>query len=359
MLARMDAAPSEPAVALAAQAVARRAETADEIAARTRGKGYPADWLGERIEVPTLRGVAEARLERLDYERYGVVFDRTLRICRISASGLPAAGEKIAAVRLTQPLMADPAAVAAEVARARGLFHPDPRLGDAAQITGRWYDAVGDALARRTPFDQGHMTARSQVAFGATHDDAVTSEFDSFSYANVVPQSAQSNERGQWRHVEQYIELLRNAGFRIVHFTGPVVSARDPVVDLGGDPPDRVRVPRVFWKIVLAARTGATPERAAFAFLLDDGDAVSTIVAAVREALARHRAIAAGEAEAPSPLPLPAVRWSSLREVARRAGLELGNLHAFPEPRAQGQPIASVHDVRAGAGRQDLLAPRS
>ena len=152
--------------ALAEQAVARHAETAQEITERTRGKGYPADWLGERIEVPGLRGVDESRLVRLDYERYGVVFDRTLRLCRISASGLPAAGEKIAAVRLEQPLLADVAEGAAASARLRGMFHPDPRLGDADQVTGRWYDAVGDVLARRTPFDQGHMTARSQVAFG-------------------------------------------------------------------------------------------------------------------------------------------------------------------------------------------------
>jgi hypothetical protein len=347
----------EATAALAEQAVARHAETAEEIARRTRGKGYPVDWLGERIDVPGLRGVDESRLVRLDYERYGVVFDRTLRLCRISASGLPAAGEPVAAVRLEPPATAAVAGDDAHAARLKGLFHTDPRLDDADQVTGRWYDAVGDALARRTPFDQGHMTARSQVAFGATRADAAASEYDSFAYANVVPQTAQSNEHGQWRHVEEYIELLRHAGARIVHFTGPVVRRDDPTIDLGGDPPDRVRIPRLFWKIVVADRSGATAERAAFAFLLDDGEAVTRVVASVREALTRGpaplRAVAA------EPLPLPAVRWSSVREVARRAGLEIGSLASFPEPRPGRQQIRSVADVIAGAGHQDLRAPRS
>ena len=106
-----------------------------------------------------------------------------------------------------------------------------------------------------------------------------------------------------------------------------------------------------------ADRAGASTERAAFAFLLDDGEAVTRVVASVREALARRPDGLRAAADAP--LPLPAVRWSSLREVARRAGLELGPLGSFPEPRPGSRAIRSVADVIGGAGRQDLRAPRS
>ena len=91
-------------------------------------------------------------------------------------------------------------------------------------------------------FSRGHMTRRMDPDWGSAKE-AILADADTFHATNAAPQVQKFND-GLWGEIEDYV--LANCGrdrMRISVFTGPVFSARDPVIH-------GVQVPLEFWKIV-------------------------------------------------------------------------------------------------------------
>lgn len=122
------------------------------------------------------------------------------------------------------------------------------RLDRRIDITHQW----GPALykADKSDFDKGHMTKREDVQWGRGDKEARAGALSTFYYTNAVPQHGNLNQR-IWRKLEDYIlkKEARKRGSRICAFTGPVLSADDPVFTTEVDD-ERVQIPVLFWKVV-------------------------------------------------------------------------------------------------------------
>lgn len=123
---------------------------------------------------------------------------------------------------------------ASEIGRTTNKFHADNRLpaGDGAELSDY----------RRSGFDRGHMTPSGDAA-------TVAAQEQTFTLANVVPQTAALNE-GIWTGVEMAVRHLaqRDGGVYIV--TGP--AFRDSKQGIGRD----VLVPSSTWKAVYDPHVG-------------------------------------------------------------------------------------------------------
>lgn len=86
------------------------------------------------------------------------------------------------------------------------------------------------------------MTRREDPVWGAD-SEAATGNADSMHVTNVVPQMQPFNA-GLWLGLEDYaLDHAREDDMRIAVFTGPFLTARDPV-RFG------VRIPVRFWKVI-------------------------------------------------------------------------------------------------------------
>lgn len=99
----------------------------------------------------------------------------------------------------------------------------DPRLSDDMQ--------TGERLYARNDIDRGHLARRASAVWGETRAEAAQANMDTFFYTNAAPQASTFNQGLElWLGLETY--LLENAADyarRLVVFTGPIFSDRDPV----------------------------------------------------------------------------------------------------------------------------------
>ncbi|MGI4939942.1 MAG: DNA/RNA non-specific endonuclease [Janthinobacterium lividum] len=124
---------------------------------------------------------------------------------------------------------------AAGQTRRVNLFHPDYTLSaeDRAELA----DYV------RSGFDRGHMTPSGDMP------DPVAQQ-QSFSLANIVPQTAQLN-RGVWQRIESAVRTLVKRGGEAYVVTGPAFQGAD-LQQIGG----HVLVPTSTWKAIYIPATG-------------------------------------------------------------------------------------------------------
>ncbi len=122
--------------------------------------------------------------------------------------------------------------------RREGDFQPDDRLppADQAQL----------ADYRRSGFDRGHMTPSGDMPGEAA-------QAQSFSLANMVPQTAQLN-RGLWEGVESAVRHLAEQRGGLYLVTGPAFYGRQ----INAVGPDGVLVPTSTWKAVYDPAAGRT-----------------------------------------------------------------------------------------------------
>ncbi|WP_239479407.1 DNA/RNA non-specific endonuclease [Lichenicola cladoniae] len=115
-----------------------------------------------------------------------------------------------------------------------GRFHADDRLppADQAQL----------ADYRRSGFDRGHMAPSGDMP-------GETAQQQSFSLANMVPQTAELN-RGIWAGLEEAIRNLANKDGELYLVTGPAFHG----TELRSIGPDGVLVPTSTWKAVYDPR---------------------------------------------------------------------------------------------------------
>lgn len=127
----------------------------------------------------------------------------------------------------------------------QGEFHPDDRLplADQAQL----------ADYRRSGFDRGHMTPSGDMP-----DEAAQEQ--SFSLANIVPQTAQLN-RGVWERIETEVRNLAIRQGELYVVTGVTFQGQQ-LQSIG---PNGVLVPSATWKAVYDPRA-----RGAGAYLCDN-----------------------------------------------------------------------------------------
>ena len=152
-------------------------------------------------------------------------------------------------------------------------WKPDPRLPIESQIEDvEFYDPA-------KKFDRGHLVRRDDVAWGETMEEEEFGNSDSFHWTNCTPQHEHFNRdmfqyNGLWGQVENHI--AHEAGFlqnKLIVLAGPVLDANDPERDFGSG--IKVKVPIVFWKVVVAVENfPANPALRAYGFLLDQTKAI-------------------------------------------------------------------------------------
>ncbi len=159
-----------------------------------------------------------ARTSSLCYQEYAVLASGITRGALWSAEHLTAA--ELATARTTKRV---------------NLFHADDNLpaDDRAELA----DYV------RSGFDRGHMTPSGDMS------DATAQE-ESFSLANVVPQTTKLNG-GIWERIESAVRGLARSAGSVYVVTGPTFQGVN-LEQIGG----RVLVPSATWKAVYVPSTG-------------------------------------------------------------------------------------------------------
>lgn len=206
----------------------------------------------------------------------------------------------------------------------REKWFPDPRLAPQYQLSDRFY--TNDSGA----FDKGHIVRRDDVAWGRTYEEVRRANGDTYHVTNCSPQVAQYNQsqRGQdnWGDLENLV-LGEAADERLCVFAGPILDPNDEIFagrDTDGAPL-RTRIPRAFWKVVVAKVEQGV---AAYAFVLDQDLSGVDLEFVVSENF-RRRMIAISELERRTGLRFPPIvrdndQFDDDRgmEVAFRAGIE-------------------------------------
>jgi endonuclease G, mitochondrial len=246
------------------------------LSART---GYNEEFLGVRVAAPTV--VDTSVVSQLDdgshvlpYEHFSIVVDKNRRLALFTASNVDAAPGR----KKPEP--------GHDYTR-KGLgglgkndkekWFTDPRIPAVHQLPNRFYDKD------RASFDKGHIVRREDVAWGESFDEVRRANGDTYHVTNCSPQVAAFNQAAQdglWGQLENLIiEQAKTERYSL--FTGPVFAADDPLFrGVDDEGVVLVRVPRRFWKIVVA-RQG--DDIATFAFILEQDLSGTELEFAVEE----------------------------------------------------------------------------
>ncbi|MGH3132430.1 MAG: DNA/RNA non-specific endonuclease [Gaiellaceae bacterium] len=227
--------------------------------------GYDDRFLGLLVPLPTVTD--ESVVSRLDdgthvvpYEHFSAVVNKDRRLALFTASNVDA----------------DPSRKEPELGKdysRNGLagltnkddekWFTDPRIPALHQLPDRFF------TKDRKSFDRGHIVRREDVAWGDTYDEVRRANGDTYHVTNCSPQIAsfnRSNLQGVWGKLENLI-LKQAESERYALFAGPVFRPDDRFFrGVDDEGPVHVRIPRQFWKIVVARKGD---ELQTFAFVLD------------------------------------------------------------------------------------------
>jgi endonuclease G len=162
--------------------------------------------------------------------------------------------------------------------RAREEFGSDTWKGDPRLLIEQQIEDI-EFYAPAKKFDRGHLVRRDDVAWGETMEEEEFGNSDSFHWTNCTPQHEGFNRdmfqyNGLWGQVENHIAT--QAGYvqnKLIVMAGPVLNDSDPERDFGSG--IKVKVPIVFWKVVVAVEDVSTnPRLRAYGFLLDQTQAI-------------------------------------------------------------------------------------
>jgi endonuclease G len=222
-------------------------------------KGYATDFLrgGPSVPLPTLTDAGMALVSRdsennepvLRYHHFSLMVNRKRRLLFFAAWNLERKpGEKKKSRADLQ-------------GGAKDQWILDPRIPSGHQVTTR-------ELYGPTVFDRGHIVRREDAYWGPP-GEAEYANFDTFHYTNCTPQHPaynQSSKKGLWGLLENHVtkEATDNE-IRLCIFGGPVLAGNDPVIE-------NVKIPRRFWKVIVAKTKKA--KLGAWAFLLSQAKLV-------------------------------------------------------------------------------------
>jgi endonuclease G len=186
-------------------------------------EGYDPGFLGVDVPLPSVtreaRDVLEFELDgkvetELRYEHFSTVMSRSRRVCMFSAVNIDGRQSR---------------------KTPRVGWRWDPRIPRRQQIMNECYGPP-------PRFSRGHMTRREDPAWGS-EAEAMRGNADSMHVTNTAPQM-QAFNAPIWLALEDYaLGHARQDKMRISVFTGPYLSASDPI-RYG------VRIPTLFWKVI-------------------------------------------------------------------------------------------------------------
>ena len=316
--------------------------------------GYDAKFLGAAAAVPLPRVTSDkagkvfllpGKKSELKYWNYSVVLNQTRALAYFSAANVDAG-------RFRGNRDAD-----------GDTWFRDTRVDavdKAAQTGTEFYKKQSAFEADRTlnPFDQGHLTRRSDLQWGASDQTAKRNGDDSYHYTNCTPQHWQFNQNnrasaatGIWFRLEDAaIASLADGATRLCVINGPVFDA--PLCKAGTDGrlrldlkgkrvPDEtfggVKIPKQFFKVIAYVSEQALKAKA---FVVTQEDLIAGI--------ARLRPEEA--ALTPLEIRLYQVR---IAELERLTGLGFGPLAGHDAKPGQeslvldeGLPIADAAEIR-------------
>lgn len=163
--------------------------------------GYDENFLGVTLSLPSL---TRAETVLLPYTHFSVLMRADKRLAAVAALGIDGA-------------------TLVDLDRSGIDWRLDPRLDDHLQ--------TGERLYARNDIDRGHLVRRASAVWGETRAEAAQANTDTFFYTNAAPQAAKFNQGMElWLGLETYLlENAANYDRRLVVFTGPIFSERDPV----------------------------------------------------------------------------------------------------------------------------------
>lgn len=192
-------------------------------------QGYRPEFLGIDVPLPQVDPTGEDDVAitvdgsmELTYTHFSVVQSISRRLPLITA------------VNIDGDLLRDLAREDRQF-EAADTWYYDPRLPENAQLGPELYDG--------TAFDFGHMVRRGDPVWGAVVNTARMANDDTFYMTNAAPQHQDLNRKTWLRLEDAMLASARLNRVRISVFTGPILSAHDPVIR-------EVHVPTAFWKIV-------------------------------------------------------------------------------------------------------------
>jgi endonuclease G len=159
----------------------------------------------------------------------------------------------------------------------REKWFTDPRIQEQHQLPNRFFDKD------RKAFDKGHLVRRETVAWGSDYEEVQFANGDTFHATNCSPQVAgfnRSNLHGVWGKLENMV-LKQAEDEKLCVMAGPVLATDDQFFSgVDDDGPIRVRIPKRYWKVVVARKGSGLQVFAfdlkqdlsdvAFEFLVDD-----------------------------------------------------------------------------------------
>ncbi len=198
--------------------------------------GYDADFLGARVELPTLAEHRRADIaplkdgngSELKYTHFSVVMSQARRLALFTAVNID--GDLAVSHR-----------------RGRDRWYYDPRMDRGFQ--------AGPELYKRNDLDRGHLVRRLDPVWGERSAEA---NEDTFHFSNCAPQHKKLNQQ-TWLSLERYI--LDNAGLhriKVTVFTGPVFRADDMLYR------GEFQIPADFWKVVAFVKEGGEVSATAY-----------------------------------------------------------------------------------------------
>ena len=240
--------------------------------------GYDPHFLGRGATLPlptvTDKKVAAqlfraGRSAELKYWTYSVLFHQARKLAVVSAANV------------------DPGKWRGNRDADGDTWYNDVRVDAKLQVGASFYKKQKTFEADRSlnPFDQGHLTRRSDVQWGDSEATAKRNGDDSYHYTNCAPQhwafNQNNKDSGLWFRLETYAADASD-GAPLTIFNGPIFDA--PLCQTSGDGRPRldpkgkrvpdgtfggVKIPKQFFK-VFAYKQGSKIKAAAFIVTQED-----------------------------------------------------------------------------------------
>lgn len=257
---------SAPAVALAPAGDTERMVEPKHDLDYTNRTGYDPDFLGVSVPMPEPANPDDlSRLDdgssTLDYFNFSLIMNKHRRLAQISGANIDANPARTRPEPGRDYTRAGLNGFTSSNDRER--WFTDPRIPGQHQLPDRFF------TKDRTAFDKGHIVRRVAVAWGDTYRDVQNANGDTFHVTNCSPQVKGFNRSGSgglWGKLENVV-LKEAQTEKLCVFAGPVLKDDDPVfAGVDDDGPVQVRIPRSYWKVIVAVSDGALQS---FGFLLE------------------------------------------------------------------------------------------
>ena len=222
--------------------------------------GYRENFLGIEVKLPTINVIDDASKINgsnehwIPYEHFSIVNYIPRKLALVTASNVnfneddqrPEPGKDYRRKALTG------------VSGAEGWFR-DPRIPLDEQLPDVFY------TEDRSAFQKGHIVRRNDVTFGQNYEQVRRANGDTYHLTNCSPQVPSFNQHGLWAKLEKAIGR-QGEDEKYCVFAGPVFARHDRLFQGTGDNgPITVKIPRRYWKVVVARKDDKLES---FAFVL-------------------------------------------------------------------------------------------